>query len=137
MNSEKAARAAVRSERQSLTRHRRRLQDRIADRITDFAGSMAFVYLHVVWFTAWIVINVTRWAFDPFPFGLLTLIESANADQQASTEADSQAGPSQVRVVRPGQDGDDHDGGENPHPAPDRLVVGQYRPPLMLSVPVL
>jgi uncharacterized membrane protein len=40
---------------------------------------MAFVYLHVVWFAAWIVANVTGWRFDPFPFGLLTLIVSLEA----------------------------------------------------------
>ena len=79
MTSRKAARAAVRGERGSFTWQRRRLQDRIADRITAFAGSMAFVYLHVAWFAAWIVINVTGWRFDPFPFGLLTLIVSLEA----------------------------------------------------------
>jgi len=69
----------VRSERDSFIRQRRRLQDRMADQITRFSGSMAFVYLHVVWFAAWIVINVTGWRFDPFPFGLLTLIVSLEA----------------------------------------------------------
>jgi hypothetical protein len=34
---------------------------------------MIFVYLHIIWFTVWIVVNVTGLAFDPFPFGLLTL----------------------------------------------------------------
>ncbi|HEX3955190.1 MAG TPA: DUF1003 domain-containing protein [Trebonia sp.] len=79
MNSGKAARSAVRSGRRSSVRQRRRLQDRIADQITAFAGSMAFVYLHVAWFAVWIVINVTGWRFDPFPFGLLTLIVSLEA----------------------------------------------------------
>jgi uncharacterized membrane protein len=49
-------------------------QDRIADRITAFAGTMWFVYAHVVWFTAWIVFGV-----EPFPFGLLTMIVSLEA----------------------------------------------------------
>jgi uncharacterized membrane protein len=75
----KAAWTAVRGEREFFIRRRRRLQDRIADRITDFAGSMAFVYLHVAWFAAWIVMNETGWRFDPFPFGLLTLIVSLEA----------------------------------------------------------
>jgi uncharacterized membrane protein len=79
MNSGEAAWTAVRSERDSFIRQRRRLQDRMADQITRFSGSMAFVYLHVVWFAAWIVINVTGWRFDPFPFGLLTLIVSLEA----------------------------------------------------------
>lgn len=62
-----------------LTRQRQRLQDRVADRITAFAGSMPFVYLHVVWFTAWIAANVMGARFDPFPYGLLTLIVSLEA----------------------------------------------------------
>ena len=43
----------------------RSVQNRIADTITTFAGSMWFVYLHVVWFTLWIVMrasSVTRTA---------------------------------------------------------------------------
>ena len=53
---------------------RSKLQDRIADRITQFAGSMPFIYLHVVWFTLWISLRVER-----FPFGLLTMIVSLEA----------------------------------------------------------
>lgn len=30
------------------------LQNRVADKITTFAGSMAFVYLHIAWFVVWI-----------------------------------------------------------------------------------
>jgi uncharacterized membrane protein len=60
----------------------RGLQGRIADAITDFSGHMAFVYLHVVWFGAWILAN-TGWfgfkAFDPFPYGLLTMVVSLEA----------------------------------------------------------
>ncbi|MFG2855470.1 hypothetical protein ACGFZ9_33150 [Streptomyces mirabilis] len=32
-------------------------QDRIADAITTFAGTMLFVYLHAAWFTVWIAFN--------------------------------------------------------------------------------
>ena len=70
---------AIRNERDTVVRRRRRLQDRTADRITGFAGSMTFVYLHVLWFATWLVLNVTWWRFDPFPFGLLTLIVSLEA----------------------------------------------------------
>ena len=55
-------------------RRRAKLQDRIADRITQFAGSMPFIYLHVVWFTLWIALRVEK-----FPFGLLTMIVSLEA----------------------------------------------------------
>ena len=49
-------------------------QNRIADVITAFAGSMAFVYIHVVWFGVWIGFGVER-----YPFGLLTMIVSLEA----------------------------------------------------------
>jgi uncharacterized membrane protein len=35
----------------------KRLENRIADQITRFAGSMQFVYLHVIWFAAWIILG--------------------------------------------------------------------------------
>jgi uncharacterized membrane protein len=60
----------------------RGLQDRIADTITNFSGRLAFVYVHVVWFGAWIVLNTGRFGlkpFDPFPYGLLTMIVSLEA----------------------------------------------------------
>jgi uncharacterized membrane protein len=50
------------------------VQSRIADRITAFAGSMTFVYLHVIWFASWIIFGVER-----YPFGLLTMIVSLEA----------------------------------------------------------
>src|SRR5262249_10885172 len=63
-------------------------EDRLADRITNFAGSMKFVYVHLIWFGAWIVLNVGLLAligirgwqsFDAYPFGLLTMLVSLEA----------------------------------------------------------
>jgi uncharacterized membrane protein len=60
-------------------------QERSADRITRFFGSMTFVYLHVIWFGVWILLNIGLIRipylseFDPFPFGLLTLVVSLEA----------------------------------------------------------
>jgi uncharacterized membrane protein len=51
-----------------------RVQNRIADTVTAFAGSMAFVYLHVIWFAGWIGFGV-----ETYPFGLLTMIVSLEA----------------------------------------------------------
>ncbi len=51
-----------------------RLQNRIADRITTFAGSMLFVYVHILWFGVWIGFRV-----EHYPFGLLTMIVSLEA----------------------------------------------------------
>ena len=75
----KSPKMALRHEFLVLARQRRRREDRVADGITAFSGSMQFVYVHIVWFTAWIVLNVTIARFDPFPFGLLTLIVSLEA----------------------------------------------------------
>ena len=49
-------------------------QNRIADNITAFAGSMAFVYIHIIWFGCWIGFGVEK-----YPFGLLTMIVSLEA----------------------------------------------------------
>src|SRR5512140_3635287 len=57
-------------------------QERIADAITSFSGRMIFAYVHVVWFGIWILLNTGRFgvrAFDPFPYGLLTMIVSLEA----------------------------------------------------------
>jgi uncharacterized membrane protein len=51
----------------------------ISDVIARFCGSMTFVWVHVVWFTAWIVINTVFYEFDPFPFTFLTLVVSLEA----------------------------------------------------------
>ncbi len=50
--------------------------------ITSFSGRMWFVYVHIVWFGLWILLNTERVgvrAFDPFPYGLLTMIVSLEA----------------------------------------------------------
>jgi uncharacterized membrane protein len=43
----------------AFAKARQKREDRIADQITAFAGSLQFVYIHVAWFTAWIIINVS------------------------------------------------------------------------------
>ena len=50
------------------------VQNRVADVITAFAGSMLFVYIHIVWFGAWIGFGV-----EHYPYGLLTMIVSLEA----------------------------------------------------------
>ena len=50
------------------------VQNRIADRITAFAGSMWFVYIHIIWFSSWIGFGV-----EGYPYGLLTMIVSLEA----------------------------------------------------------
>jgi uncharacterized membrane protein len=50
------------------------IENRIADRITAFSGSMRFVWLHAIWFTCWIALGV-----EAYPYGLLTMIVSLEA----------------------------------------------------------
>ncbi len=54
------------------------IQNRMADAITGFAGSMSFVYIHVVIFAVWIATNGGPFD-DPFPYGLLTMVVSLEA----------------------------------------------------------
>jgi uncharacterized membrane protein len=62
----------------ALVRHAQKrahsLENRIADRVTGFAGSMQFVYIHIIWFSCWIGFGVEK-----YPFGLLTMIVSLEA----------------------------------------------------------
>ena len=62
----------------ALIKHQEELaknaQNRIADAITTFAGSMMFVYIHIIWFGCWIGFGV-----ESYPFGLLTMIVSLEA----------------------------------------------------------
>jgi uncharacterized membrane protein len=57
------------------------ISDRVANRITGFCGSMAFFWVHVIWFTLWIVGNTMLLShpIDPFPFSFLTLVVSLEA----------------------------------------------------------
>jgi uncharacterized membrane protein len=56
--------------------------ERVADWIAWFSGSILFLVLHTVWFAIWVGINTGNLGirqFDPFPFGLLTMIVSLEA----------------------------------------------------------
>lgn len=58
------------------------LQDRIANRMTSFSGSMLFFYIHVAWFCLWFLLNTGHLGitpFDPYPYGFLTVVVSLEA----------------------------------------------------------
>lgn len=58
------------------------LQDRIANAMTTFSGSMVFFYVHIVWFLVWFVLNTGHLyitPFDPYPYGFLTMVVSLEA----------------------------------------------------------
>jgi uncharacterized membrane protein len=56
---------------------------RLADFTAAFAGTFSFLLLHVAWFAVWIAVNVNMVpgldTFDPYPFGLLTMVVSLEA----------------------------------------------------------
>lgn len=62
---------------------KRTLPEKFADWLTSIFGSVVFLSLNALWFSAWILINI-GWIpfvepFDPFPFGLLTMVVSLEA----------------------------------------------------------
>ena len=64
------------------TSRKRKLEERAADVITDFSGRMVFVYVHAVWFGAWLLLNSGHLglkSFDPYPYQLLTMVVSLEA----------------------------------------------------------
>ncbi len=69
---------------ENLLKELHSVEGKIAEYISSFAGSMLFVYFHAIWFGFWIIINQgflgpNLKAFDPFPYGLLTMIVSLEA----------------------------------------------------------
>ena len=66
---------------EQAARAQRTSVDRLAESIANFCGSMAFVWVHVIWFGGWILLNSIPGVrhVDPFPFTFLTLIVSLEA----------------------------------------------------------
>jgi CRP/FNR family cyclic AMP-dependent transcriptional regulator len=58
---------------------------KVADWISEFSGSLEFLFIHLAIFFVWIILNVgplgrsSFGGFDPFPFGLLTMVVSLEA----------------------------------------------------------
>jgi uncharacterized membrane protein len=61
--------------------HRRSRGEKVSDFFVSLMGSMPFLVFHVVWFAGWFAVNLNAVPgvapFDPFPFGVLTLIVSS------------------------------------------------------------
>ena len=55
--------------------------ERISEKVAKFCGSMTFVWVHIIWFSVWIIANYLPevGSFDPFPFTFLTLVVSLEA----------------------------------------------------------
>lgn len=82
VSSERLRHTATRNVNEEVADHRSRVE-KAADWIAEFAGSISFLGLHVVWFGVWLLINSIKIPgvpqFDPFPFGFLTLTVSLEA----------------------------------------------------------
>jgi uncharacterized membrane protein len=71
----------VRNVNEEVEEHLGPLQ-RIADWLAWFSGSMAFLLIHLLWFSSWVAINTLPLGlpkFDTYPFGLLTMLVSLEA----------------------------------------------------------
>ena len=62
---------------------KRSASDRLADRVSSFAGSMTFFVGHVLFFSLWVAMNMDLVpgikTFDPYPFSFLTMVVSLEA----------------------------------------------------------
>lgn len=80
VTAEMLRRTASRNVNQEMEEHRTAVE-RAADWISAFSGSIPFLMLHIILFAGWIAVNSIPGlpAFDPFPFGLLTMVVSLEA----------------------------------------------------------
>jgi uncharacterized membrane protein len=62
---------------------RRTAAERVGDFLGAFVGGLTFIGIHVMWFTAWILVNTIRVAhiprFDPGPFSILDTVVAIEA----------------------------------------------------------
>jgi uncharacterized membrane protein len=62
---------------------RRTAAERVGDSLGSFVGSLTFIGIHVMWFTAWILVNTFHVGkiphFDPLPFSILDTIVAIEA----------------------------------------------------------
>lgn len=82
VSSERLRHTATRNVNEEVEDRRTTVQ-KAADWIAEFAGSIPFLLMHVVWFGVWLLVNSVKLPgipqFDPFPFGFLTLSVSLEA----------------------------------------------------------
>ena len=68
-------------ERRRSDEKRKSTEEKVADKITKFTGSMAFVYLHLLLFGAWVLWNLDVFGLKPFDpsFVILAMFASVEA----------------------------------------------------------
>jgi uncharacterized membrane protein len=98
-------RGALRARRALKAEHtkRRTGMEILADALTGFASETPFLALHIIWFGVWISWNTGLLGlkpFDPFPFGLLTMVVSLEAIFLSIFILMSQSRESQIAELR-------------------------------------
>jgi len=80
------------------------LNDRVAERITEIAGSTSFLVINVLLFIFWILLNTgyfgEKFIIDPFPFSFLTTAVSLEAIILSTFVLMSQRRQSKVSEIR-------------------------------------
>jgi uncharacterized membrane protein len=68
-------------QRRTMEENKRTLQERLADTVTRFTGSMVFVYIHLLLFGGWILWNLGLFGLPPFDpsFVVLAMFASVEA----------------------------------------------------------
>ncbi len=78
--------------------------EKMSDELTVAFGSTGFLIVNIIWFTTWIIINIGAVpgieSFDPFPFGLLTMVVSLEAIFLAIIILVSQNRSSYIATIR-------------------------------------
>jgi len=96
--------ASIRRGLKAREDEKRGLVARLADQMTTGFGSMIFLVVNCLWFVVWIVVNLDLIpgmpAFDPFPFGLLTMMVSLEAIILAITVLISQNRAARIADLR-------------------------------------
>ncbi len=89
---------------EAKAKNERTIFEKSADILTHALGSMAFLFLNIVWFVVWISANKGVIpgivVFDPYPFGLLTMIVSLEAIVLAIIVLISQNRASRTAILR-------------------------------------
>lgn len=89
MAQKRRGRASIQSAKQRMPifsasmNQQRTISERVADFLTDAFGTIAFFNINLVLFVGWILVNaniIPRFVpFDPYPFGMLTMVVSLEA----------------------------------------------------------
>lgn len=83
---------------------KRTATEKIADAITAKFGTISFLFLNLLWFSVWILINTEKIPgiepFDPYPFNFLTMVVSLEAIMLSIIVLISQNREAKINTIR-------------------------------------